>query len=207
MENQESQNYDDCLRALLSPRHIGTNLDQIDDQIKPIVKKSIDSLFTNHPRGLILIGDVGCGKTSVLSVIIKEYIKRHFANKKIPDGHPPNIYANIKMVTHAELISKLRSENSENERVPPIAGQDWKKSIILIDDLGRGYDDKLGWNQTLQDEFFDFRWKNILPTFISTNYNKEELRSWPGWERIVDRIADPNWLTAVVVPGESRRKG
>jgi len=207
MESQESQNYDGCLRALLSPRHIGADLDQIDDQIKPIVKKSIDSLFTNHPLGLILIGAVGCGKTSVLSVIIKEYIKRHFSNKKIPDGHPPNIYANIKMVTHAELISKLRSENSENVGVPPIAGQDWKKSIILIDDLGRGYDDKSGWNQTLLDEFFDYRWKNKLPTFISTNYTKEELRSWLGWERTVDRIADPDWLTAVVVPGESRRKG
>jgi len=207
MENQALQKCDEYQRSILSPRHIEADVNKIDKRIRPIVEASIDSLFTDKPRGLLLLGAVGCGKTSILSIVVKEYMRRYFAENEIPEGHFLNSYINLKFVTHAELISILRSAAAETDGIPPLARYDWKKGIILIDDLGRGYDDSSGWNQTLQDEFFDYRWRNKFPTFMTTNYNKEELLSWPGWERTIDRIADPDWLTAVVVPGDSRRRG
>jgi len=58
------------------------------------------------------------------------------------------------------------------------------------------------------EEFFDYRWKYFLPTFVTTNLTPKQLRSWSGWERIVDRPADPDLMISVIVPqkaGENDR--
>jgi hypothetical protein len=77
--------------------------------------------------------------------------------------------------------------------------------IMMIDDLGRAYEDKSGWNLSLQEEFFNYRWEHQLPTFVTTNYTSDDLRKWEGWQRIVDRLGDKNWMTAYIIPGGSKR--
>jgi len=178
----------------------------IDPGIRPLIKESVESLYTKKPKGLLLMGQVGCGKTSILWVVYKYCFYHRMNGINVPKNHPIDSYLNLTFVTHAELINILRNSSgigeSENIGIP----KKLQRRILLIDDFGCGYDDKAGWNLSLQDELFDYRWKRCLSTFISTNLTPSKLRKWPGWERIVDRIADPNWMTHIVVPGGSRRK-
>lgn len=109
-------------------------------------------------------------------------------------------------LTHTELIQELRNSVDENGELTRHTGLFKKETILLLDDLGRGYDDKGGWNLSLQDEYFDLRWKNDSPTFVTTNLTGEQLRAWPGWTRIIDRLVDPSWMQSCTVAGESKRK-
>jgi len=205
MDQQELQRFDKYLSSILSPRHRNASLELVDPVIQPIIRDSIGSLFTQDPRGLLLMGSIGCGKTSILAIVIKEYAGRFLAENPIPMGYHLEPIIRIRFVTHAELINHLRYHNNDNDYGRMVIPESYQKRILLLDDLGRGYDDRAGWNLALQEEYFDYRWRNNYPTYITTNLNQSELRSWQNWQRIVDRIADPAWITPVIVPGGSRR--
>lgn len=198
------------------------------DDIKAELFQSIDCLRSDKPTGLLLMGEVGCGKTSILNIIFESHlqtVKSEILNKYsksalqiLPDNNiyikesdrmrvlNPVTWASIGYYTHWQLLRILRECYDSEDTL------DWRRwrqggdFILLIDDFGAAYEDRSGWNLSLQDEFFDNRWKRKLPTFITTNFDGPRLRSMEGWERIVDRIADPSWITAVNVPGGSRRK-
>jgi DNA replication protein DnaC len=161
-------------------------------------------------NGLLLIGPVGTGKTALLWLYYQTYLRERIGllckRLKEYDLHEEMRHwyrHNCFVLTHFQYIQQLRNESRDNWE-----GSDTTTDInpLLIDDLGRGYDDKSGWNLALQDENIDYRWQRRLPTLITTNKEPEELRSWDGWERIVDRIADPSWMITWRLGGESKRK-
>jgi len=184
-------------------------------------------------KGLFIIGEPGTGKTSALSLAAKYYLqwKSEMLEKSLknfdytlaipgmdnngafvsplilvykkPDMKrsviDPMSYVSLEFLTHFQLIKKLRDEPDERKW--------WGCELLLLDDLGRGHDDKSGWNIVLQEEFFDYRWKRRLPTFVTSNIHPKDLRKWVGWERIIDRIADKSWMKAIIVRSEKSKRG
>ena len=171
--------------------------------------KSCMNSFTEKDgwKGIFLTGPVGTGKTHALYAITRLLIRRLVAQQLkawgvVLENDDPSIEGalginlrlglidHIKIVTHFEFIRQLREAISTERGMYGV----FPESILMIDDLGRGHDDKSGWNLSLQDEFFDLRWKaGNKPVFITTNLTPNELRSWPGWTRIIDRLCDPGW--------------
>ena len=204
---------DECVPV----RHRDVRLDLIDDEYRCIVVEVIDSLFTGQPKGLFLAGEIGVGKTSALLVILKSVITGRYllelqakdeSFEPLDDFEIGNIVSGLKhlfvSVTHFELVRQLREYYgafNKSDREPDVV----TRPLVFIDDLGRGYDDQSGWNLALLDEYFDRRWQNHQPVFVTTNKKPEELRTWPTWGRIIDRLCDPIWMRKVWVSGKSKR--
>lgn len=200
----------------MAPAHRDASLEKADRRVQQEIKTVFLTKSVLPARGFVLVGPLGCGKSSDLAIILRIYLERLLENtmetlKADADTWRleglrdyagqiqrtgfllPKIDAFF--MTHAELIRQLRD-----------GGEIPLRKLALIDDFGRGYDDKAGWNLSLQEEYFDWRWRFRLPTFITTNLTPVQLRSWAGWERIIDRIGDPGWMAALAVNRESGRK-
>jgi len=153
------------------------------------------SQYNDEPPGLLCTGDVGTGKTSIMRLL------HAFILYGLPLDSKDCMW-----LSHFELTKQLREHHSGE-----FAGRNRRPRCyfchyLFIDDLGRGYEDQSGWNLALLDEFFDERWANNLTTFVSTNKTAKELREWPGWSRIVDRLGDPAWMKVINLGSGSRRK-
>lgn len=173
---------------------------------------AVDSLFTDKPRGFIVLGDFGVGKTSMLSLVMKEYLKAlvPIIIKEISDK--PEIFRILNDTNFAAIVNPINRASiicvSQEELINLL--RDYpaylNKRIVLIDDLGRGYEDRSGWNLALQTEYLENRYIKRLPTFITTSKETSQLREWDGWELIVDRIGHPDWLDSFRIGGKSKRK-
>lgn len=165
-------------------------------------------------KGLFLSGPVGTGKTSTLYVILKYLLWERFLvslEKESSRDVPRDAYQIVSalgsyyaFVTHFELVRQLRAyyERSKLQDEQPAI---FRCPLLFVDDLGRGYDDKAGWNTALLDEFFDCRYQHRRRIFASTNKTPQELRNWDSWERVVDRLCDPSWMYTATVTGKSKR--
>ena len=165
-------------------------------------------------KGLFLSGPVGTGKTSTLYVILKYLLWERFlvsleqeSSRDVPQSADQIISAlgrHYAFVTHFELVRQLRAyyERSELHDAQPVI---FRCPLLFVDDLGRGYDDKAGWNTALLDEFFDYRYQHRRRIFASTNKTPQELRNWESWERVVDRLCDPSWMHTATMMGKSKR--
>lgn len=205
--------FDECVPV----RHRNVRLDLIDDEYRCIVVEVIESLFTRQPKGIFLAGEIGVGKTSTLHVILKSVLTgRYQLELQAKDGDVEsldgyeieNVVNGLRhlfvSVTHFELVRQLREYYGAFNRSD--GGLDVvTRPLVFIDDLGRGYDDQSGWNLALLDEYFDRRWQNHRPVFVTTNKKPEELRTWPTWGRIIDRLCDPIWMRRVWISGKSKR--
>ena len=58
------------------PRHLQAKLDKVNGKVREAVIKSVDSLFTEKPVGLLIMGAIGCGKTSLLKLIYERYTEQ-----------------------------------------------------------------------------------------------------------------------------------
>lgn len=209
----------DCKKLLVGPKRFDqVRFEGVAPEYQEQVREVIDSLFSDKPKGIFLTGDVGTGKTSILRIIWKYVISgltiEYWRSlRKQVKMYEPNMDHGLagaigwqyNFLTNWELVRDLRNLTSDENR--GFADDHVKTQFLFIDDLGRGFEDKSGWNLALQDEFFDARWQECLPTFISTNKTPDELRGWEGWSRIVDRLADPSWMVMLAIGDGSRRLG
>jgi len=217
-------------QIITTERHRGLSVDLVEPKIWESLSQIIKNIDEKKkPNGALLIGPVGTGKTSLIYITAFHILKAIAENYPRLENFTENFKEEHSLYTEEDLIVHLNSVRwffsqvnisiqthwSLTQALRKSAGESGlsydghlfdKKMILFLDDLGRGYDDKAGWSIALQDEYIDYRWRNSLPTFVTTNLTPEELRTWPGYERIVDRIADPAWMKTIVVTGESKRR-
>lgn len=162
-----------------------------DDGGNPAISKLAHSYVDNWEKmlemnqGLILCGDVGCGKTFAAGCITNA-----LADKGIP----------VLATDFKRIIDGL---SGEKDRSGYIASLD-KYNLLLIDDLGaeRQSDYALETVFTVINQ----RYKAKLPMILTTNMSVEEIQQPADvrYSRIYDRIIE--MCVPVAVRGESRRK-
>ncbi|HET6455546.1 MAG TPA: hypothetical protein VFI02_14165 [Armatimonadota bacterium] len=178
------------------------------------LEDSFASLYERERRsqGLLLMGPPDAGKTHALYALRNEMVikatmqdlQEQLSREEIISNCGP-VLGTFRLVTHMGLIAQLR----KNPDIITSTTHDdtMQRTILFVDDFGRAYEDKSGWNSCLEFEFFDYRWRCGLPTFITTNMTPKELRAWEGRDALADRMGDPVWMKAVAMPPGQWRKG
>lgn len=201
---------DEFWRRHVPRRFRGVVPEKIHPGFREAVAESIASLETEAPKGLLLTGDVGKGKTATLWLVARTVVTHlckpaHLLTATVPPWEPP-WDGHCLFVGQFELVRQLRDHygGSEGEagQYPPCF---WRQ-YLFIDDLGTSFDDRRGWNLGLLQQLVNYRWENCLPTYVSTNYSLQELAELEGWRRITDRLLDRSWIIrAAAVSGGSMR--
>ncbi len=78
-----------------------------------------------------------------------------------------------------------------------------KCPILFLDDLGREYTTDFPLSRF--ENFVEYRYSNLLPSFVTTNLSFGDLQKKEGWERIVDRMKDTKWMRKLTIAGSSLR--
>ena len=102
--------------------------DLIDFQTSSDLKDFIDASIKNHDLNLLLIGDPGTGKTSLLNIIINLYFGKDIDNKNIYDTHI--LFINS---LKEQGISFYRNEVKTFCQTQSILHN--KKKIVILDDI------------------------------------------------------------------------
>ena len=102
--------------------------DLIDFQTSDDLKNFIDASIKNHDLNLLLIGDPGTGKTSLLNIIINLYFGDTVANKNIYDTHI--LFINS---LKEQGISFYRNEVRTFCQTQSILHN--RKKIVILDDI------------------------------------------------------------------------
>lgn len=113
------------------------------------------------PESVILIGDVGRGKTQFAFAMIREMFRR------CPRRMWPRYYTSSNI--DDTLLEASRSEESAKYIIQEMGTED----ILFIDDFGRETVSERVRRQYF--ELLNMRYANMLPTLISTNLNLEQI--------------------------------
>jgi len=165
----------------------------------------------NGPKSILITGPVGVGKTAFLCLMFKEtfrtwanFIPAEFAEKL------PIIFAlETTCVTHMDIrtacLNLSRRENEQQE------GYDYnnltKCNHLIIDDLFTA--PETPYVISMMEELIRQRAANKRMTWITTNISEADMKNekkFPGWERVVSRLSNRNWMALVELKGQDRRK-
>lgn len=223
-ENPAQQNYKMIARHFpwYSESHMEADRSDIDEKYKDI-HSACQKILSLEPLSLLLIGQYGTGKTYVLHAMVRHLSRLmwpsfqafHAENLKIRSAvsmmetYALSMMRDVALITHYELVRMLRSSIGQDQDCffdRSIKDTPAGRRVVFIDDVGRGYDDKGGFNLSLLDEYFDWRWRRRLATIVTSNKTIKELNDWEGWGRIVDRFADEKWMKVVPLTGKSKRR-
>ena len=160
--------------------------------------KTISTVLTseNVRLGLLLIGNVGSGKTTMARAI--QTAMRYITDKTKDISH--------RNVPRFDEIVSARQFNHEGFDVYGLHNRTskGKRSIVCIDDLGLDIVDKQVYGNILQPfcELIELRYQDYEPFIITTNLNLAEIGAKYG-ERVYDRINEV--CTVVPMKHESYR--
>ena len=157
----------DMVRMRIPRRHWSARLDLISDapaddgkSNQEIVRCYLAKLERMRAKGLglLLWGLNGTGKTAAAVVVAKEFRRR---------GYPVMFFeaASLKDA----VIGKMAFDEMESvwERARSVA-------VLVLDDLGKGTQDGVGFGARLLDDLLRHRSANKLVTFITTNMDPRE---------------------------------
>jgi DNA replication protein DnaC len=113
------------------------------------------------PESVILLGDVGRGKTQFAFAMIREMFRL------CPQTLWPRYYTSPEM--DSLLLQASRSEEADKYTVNKIANED----LLFIDDFGRETNSERAKRQYF--ELLNLRYANLRPTLISTNLTLEQI--------------------------------
>lgn len=157
-------------------------------------------------RGLLIVGPVGTGKTTILAYIAYQIVAAFGITK--PAGSDDPRYWASKAAKELGFISATRlfnlfykTGNAEFEK--HLTELEYKR-IVMIDDMGREY--RSDYPLSRFEEFIEIRYANDLPTIVTSNILPEKLIKMPELERIVDRFRDPKWMDLITITGKSMRR-
>lgn len=158
-------------------------------QVQEAVKKAATEALMqfSHCRGMFITGPVGVGKTSLMCLLARYFI-RNFSN-------------GTRYISAARLVYLLYSKNdAEKDVLYRLRYQD----ILFIDDLNcAGMSD---YALASLEEFVDDRYARQATTFFTSNISLDEMRKIVGMQRVADRINDKSWMIHFFHAGESKRK-
>lgn len=117
--------------------------------------------WAQKPESVILLGDVGRGKTQFAFAMIREMFRR--CNQKIW----PRYYTSPEM--DSSLLQASRSDDADKYKINEIG----KEDLLFIDDFGRETNSDRAKRQYF--EVLNLRYANLLPTLISTNLTLEQI--------------------------------
>lgn len=149
--------------------------------------------------GALICGPLGTGKTSVLSYLAFRIIRglsvpgEHFGD----GGYPQWSIPGIEFIPTGELFDVFFEK--EKDRVLELRDS----PILFLDDFGREY--QTDYPLSKFENFIEYRYANLLLTFITTNIAPVDLAENPKWGRIVDRFRDKKWMDIIVIKGKSLR--
>lgn len=202
-------------------RHI--KFDMFDESLKSTLEKVSINLLNDNPVGLLLMGNIGTGKTSALWWLSKiyavrtyiEYLYRFDKNLNFDNLREPLLYPEIiNCYSYLEITCGVRTAfqhttnmrfNFQNNTEYKEMGRLYNLPNMFIDDFGVELDDAGGWNKTLWDEFIDYRWRWSKPLFITTNFMLDEMKAWNPWARVVDRLTTKKKMIRIQIKGGSKR--
>lgn len=157
------------------------------------VKEYAESFNKRFKNGdwLVLTGDFGLGKTH-LALACGRKVLKYFAKKYI-ERNPKSLYysgINSKIIfsTSSELIQKIRdSYDSDMINEREIMNNYQEVPLLIIDDLGT--EKASEWQKEKMYLILDHRYRELLPTIITTNLTTKELKDQVS-ERVVERIIE-----------------
>jgi DNA replication protein DnaC len=154
------------------------------EEVKEFLRHDYFEAQEHLPRGMFITGSIGIGKTSLCALIGKSLVNHwRLIPRFVSTGTLFDMYFERK---HTEIEDLMRS------------------NVLFLDDLGREY--SADFPTAKFENFIEFRYGNLLPTFITSNLLMEDLRKRPAFERIADRINDPRWMKHLTLVGESLRR-
>ena len=116
-------------------------------------------LWGANPESVILMGDVGRGKTQFAFAMIREMFKR------CPKQIWPRYYTSPDI--DSTLLEACKSDEADRHKINALGTED----LLFIDDFGRETD-----SPRVKRQYFEFlnqRYANMLPTIVSTNLTFE----------------------------------
>lgn len=116
-----------------------------------------------NPESVILIGDVGRGKTQFAFAMIREMFRR------CPRKIWPRYYTSPEI--DSILLKASRSDDADKYILNKMGSED----LLFIDDFGRETDSQRASRQYF--ELVNMRYANLLPTLISTNLTLQQIES------------------------------
>jgi len=115
------------------------------------------------PESVVLIGDVGRGKTQFAFAMIREMFR------KCPRKIWPRYYTSPEI--DSILLKASRSEDADKYILNKMGTED----LLFIDDFGRETDSARASRQYF--ELLNMRYSNLLPTIISTNLTLQQIET------------------------------
>ncbi len=161
-------------------------------------------------KWLIMIGEYGTGKTHLAIAMLKKvcYEYARWAVEEYQDFPLSIVRGRINtkpvlFVKSPELLEKIRSAYEYNDINENDVLSSYKhKKFLVIDDLGSEKPSE--WQQEKLYSILDYRYSNLRPTVITSNYDLNVLVPRIG-ERIVDRIQEAAGEYITGWKGESYR--
>lgn len=163
--------------ARIPARYRGKTLETFEAKHQPIAHKIALAYTKTWPKedgeSLFFVGPVGTGKSHLARAILVEMIQSHKISGLA--------------VTVPNLMDDLRPGADEDKREEKLHTL---KTIplLVLDDLGAQKNTE--WVTERIFVIINARYDELLPTIITSNVYLEDLRRAPGWDRIVDRIAE-----------------
>lgn len=152
-------------------------------------------------QGMLIVGDVGCGKTTTMAYIARQIYGRFgkcrgylVEDQFVPTAWEPGIAATqMRFVSTVSLLAMY----FEKDRVATYRSA----QILFLDDLGREH--MSDFSAANFEDFIEHRYANKLCTFVSTNLSVEQLKTHEQFYRTFDRYREMCQL--LTIDGDSMR--
>ena len=152
---------------------------------------------------VLLSGPTGVGKTGFLSAMFKRFFSVYAERNSKESGSLLPVKFGLKclLITHMELSSLMFDHKPDKQTGLTDISTVKTSPLLIIDDLGEG--GSSDYCVSILGAIIDFRARQLMPTWLSSNYSNEDMKKWPHWERICSRLRAYRYYE---INGPDRRK-